>query len=91
MVEERKGFLVGYEVYIEFRFVVVGLFTVNRVVGDGGNFLCVRCVEVAGQVWAVFPVGKYKDVAAGGGVSVCMRTVDGLFQSLLHSVWCIFR
>ena len=41
MVEERKGFLVGYEVYIEFCFVVVGLFAVDRVVGDGGNFLCV--------------------------------------------------
>jgi hypothetical protein len=41
MVEERKGFLVGYKVYIKFRFVVVGLFAVDRVVGDGGNFLCV--------------------------------------------------
>ena len=41
VVEERKGFLVGYEVYIKFRFVVVGLFAVDRVVGDGGNFLCV--------------------------------------------------
>ena len=41
VVEERKGFLVGYEVDIEFRFVVVGLFAVDRVVGDGGNFLCV--------------------------------------------------
>ena len=40
-VEERKGFLVGYEVYIKFRFVVVGLFAVYRVVWNGGNFLCV--------------------------------------------------
>ena len=38
VVEERKGFLVGYEVYIEFRFVVAGLFAVDPVVGDGGNF-----------------------------------------------------
>ncbi len=41
VVEERKGFLVGYKVYIKCRFVVVGLFAVNLVVGDGGNFLCV--------------------------------------------------
>ncbi len=41
VVEERKGVLVGYEVYIKFRFGVVGLFALNRVVGDGGNFLCV--------------------------------------------------
>ena len=38
-VEERKCFLVGYEVYIKFRFVVVGLFAVDLVVGDGGKFL----------------------------------------------------
>ena len=38
-VEERKSFLVGYEVYIKFRFVVFGLFVVDRVVGDGGKFL----------------------------------------------------
>ncbi len=41
VVEERKGFLVGYVVYIEFRFVVAGLFAVDRVVEDGGKFLCV--------------------------------------------------
>ena len=41
VVEERKGFIVGYEVYIKFRFVVARLFAVDRVVGDGGNFLCV--------------------------------------------------
>ena len=40
-VEGREGFLVGYEIYIKFRFVIVGLFVVDRVVGDGGNFLCV--------------------------------------------------
>ncbi len=44
VVEERKGFLVGYEVYIKFRFVVVGLFAVDRVVGDGGIFVCIMCV-----------------------------------------------
>ena len=91
VVEERKGFLVGYEVYIKFRFVVVGLFAVDRVVGDGGHFLCVRCVKVAGQVWAVLPVRKYEDMAAGGGVSVCVCDIDCLFQCLLHSVWCVFR
>ena len=39
VVEESKGFLVGYEVYIKFRFVVFGLFAIDRVVGDGGKFL----------------------------------------------------
>ncbi len=38
-VEESKCFLVGNEVYIKFRFVVVGLFAIDWVVGDGGKFL----------------------------------------------------
>ena len=50
----------------------------------------VRCVEVTGQVWAVFPFGKYKDVDAGGGVSVGVCTVYGLFEGLFESVWCVF-
>ncbi len=41
VVKERKGFLVGDEVDVKFRFGVVGLFAVNRVVRDGGEFLCV--------------------------------------------------
>ena len=38
-VEERKGFLVGYEIYIKFRFGGVGLFVIDWVVGYRGNFL----------------------------------------------------
>ena len=48
-------------------------------------------MEVAGEVWAVLLVGKYEDVAAGGGVSVCVCTVYCLFQGLFESVRCVFR
>ncbi len=43
-------------------------------------------MEVTGQVWDVFPIGKYEDVAAGGGVSVGVCIVYGMFQSLFESV-----
>ncbi len=38
VVEERKGFLVGNNVYVKFRFGIVGLFGVDGVVRDGGKF-----------------------------------------------------
>ena len=44
VVEERQCFLVAYEVYIQFWFGGVGLFVVDWVVGDGGDFLYVGCV-----------------------------------------------
>ena len=48
-------------------------------------------MEVAGQVWAVLPVGKYEDVAARGGVSVGVCILYGLFEGLFESVGCVFR
>ncbi len=47
-------------------------------------------MEVAGQVWVVLLVGKYEDVADGGGVSVGVCTVYGLFKSLFESAGCVF-
>ncbi len=38
----------------------------------------------------MFPVGKYEDVAARGGVSVGVCTVYGLFKSFFESVGCVF-
>ena len=39
----------------------------------------------------MLPVGKDEDVAAGGGVFVCVRAIYGLFESLFESVGCVFR
>ena len=39
----------------------------------------------------MLPVGKNKDVAAGGGVSVCVGVVYGLFKSLFEPIRCVFR
>ena len=39
----------------------------------------------------MFPIGKYEDLAAGGGVSVGVRAVYGLFEGLFESVGCVFR
>ena len=36
-------------------------------------------------------VGKYEDMAAGGGVSVCVCAVYGLLKSLFEPVRCVFR
>jgi len=38
----------------------------------------------------VFPIGKYEDLAAGGGVFVGVCTVYCLFEGLFKSVWCVF-
>ncbi len=48
-------------------------------------------MKVAGQVWAVLPVGEYEDVAAWGDVFVGVCTVYGSFKSLFESVGCVFR
>ena len=39
----------------------------------------------------MLPVGKDKDVAAGGVVSVGVCAVYGLFEGLFESVGCVFR
>ncbi len=48
-------------------------------------------MEVAGQVWVVLLVGKCEDVVVGGGVSMDVCNVYGLFKSLFESVGCVFR
>ena len=38
----------------------------------------------------MLPIGEYEDVAAGGGVSVCVCVVYGLFKGLFESMRCVF-